>query len=479
MSFKAWPFLVSRNLYLDYRTVVAPDFICNAQISNLLARATDGDLTDAGTAICRKITGSSVGDLTLIFQIIKGTKADIQCADETTILKDPFGREIYLIEGLVFHEILDNVAINHQAISAAHNQVREAYSEFWEITDPSPAKASTAFDLNDFIVSEQPLILKTVEPFQVKQSLQHSANYGQLSIKDSLKTEFPISSIAFSPDGKCLVSRFDNQTIQQWDLDNLNKPELLQKTSSHSFASNVVFSPDGNFIASGTYLNNRNSVWLWNNSQNKQQKPLNERAYFESDMEPGTVLALVFSPDGQTLVAGSKYKRLIVWDMLSYKKTILAENLSEVTTIAFSPNGEVLFSGEKDGIVKIWYPKKRIEGRTLVDNLSPINSIACSPDGKLLAIGCDKSLEVWDLTHETNIYSSTELGSINSVAFSPDSQVIAIGSKDGKVSIWDIKKQRNIFNFNQESEIRTIVFSSKNNLLGSCSQDGIIKIWQY
>ena len=45
MSIEAWPFLVSRNRYLDYRTVVAPKFICEAGISNLLARVADGDLT--------------------------------------------------------------------------------------------------------------------------------------------------------------------------------------------------------------------------------------------------------------------------------------------------------------------------------------------------------------------------------------------------------------------------------------------------
>jgi hypothetical protein len=74
MSIKVWPFLVGRNPYLDYRTIVAPDFICDAGIPNLLARAADGDLSEPGYAISRKIEGSKVGDFTIIFRVVKAER---------------------------------------------------------------------------------------------------------------------------------------------------------------------------------------------------------------------------------------------------------------------------------------------------------------------------------------------------------------------------------------------------------------------
>ena len=96
-----------------------------------------------------------------------------------------------------------------------------------------------------------------------------------------------------------------------------------------------------------------------------------------------------------------------------------------------------------------------------------------------MAIGCDDSLEVWDLTNETRVCSLKNTGSINSVTFSPDSQVIAFGGKEGKLILWDTKKERNIFDFEQGSEIRAVVFNFKHKILASCNQDRTINIWQY
>ena len=43
IEIQAWRFLVSRNQFLDYRTVVAPDFMCQVNIASVLAKAAEGD----------------------------------------------------------------------------------------------------------------------------------------------------------------------------------------------------------------------------------------------------------------------------------------------------------------------------------------------------------------------------------------------------------------------------------------------------
>src|SRR4028118_1153524 len=88
MSIEAWPFLVSRNRYLDYRTVVAPKFICEAGISNLLARVADGDLTQSGCAYTRRVQGSKAGDFSIIFQVVEATEKDINPEGGNQVIKD-------------------------------------------------------------------------------------------------------------------------------------------------------------------------------------------------------------------------------------------------------------------------------------------------------------------------------------------------------------------------------------------------------
>lgn len=72
-NIQAWGFLVSRNQYLDYRTVVAPSFMCQAGASSILSKAAEGDLTEKGSALYREIHNSKVGNLTLIFRVIEAT----------------------------------------------------------------------------------------------------------------------------------------------------------------------------------------------------------------------------------------------------------------------------------------------------------------------------------------------------------------------------------------------------------------------
>ncbi|NET65308.1 MAG: hypothetical protein F6K63_13335 [Moorea sp. SIO1G6] len=176
MSINAWPFLVSRNRYLDYRTVVAPDFICDAKIANLLARVTDGDLTEPGKGFIRQIAGTEAGDFTIVFRIIQATEKDLNSKEGDDILKDEFGRKIYLIEGVVIQGIKskNQVSISNQKLEDVHQRLTEGYTEFWEHIDPHPAIASSILSLSTMDDSSSPLLLEELKPFQVDSKPQNS-----------------------------------------------------------------------------------------------------------------------------------------------------------------------------------------------------------------------------------------------------------------------------------------------------------------
>ncbi len=168
MNVEAWHFLVSRNRHLDYRTVVAPDFICKAKISNLLARVADGDLTEPMKGFFRQITGSKAGDFTIVFRVLKATEKYLNPEEVNEILKDSFGREIYLIEGVVVKGIWSkkDFFVNNEDIEEAHKFLMEDYRQFWEYSEPHPAIPSHKFPLSMDSYSS-PLQLEELEAFQV------------------------------------------------------------------------------------------------------------------------------------------------------------------------------------------------------------------------------------------------------------------------------------------------------------------------
>jgi|GEM_PF-1933508 len=148
MSINVWPFLVSRNRYLDYRTVVAPDFIHEAKIPNILARATKGDLTNPGQGIIRNILASKVGDFTIVFRVVVATEKDINSSKENNVLKDQFGREIYIFEGLVVQGIKEYFPISDKDFQKTHQLLAVSYKKFWNLVDPASPTSSQAFNFD-------------------------------------------------------------------------------------------------------------------------------------------------------------------------------------------------------------------------------------------------------------------------------------------------------------------------------------------
>ena len=59
-------------------------------------------------AFYREIRNSKVGDITLVFRVMEAT-AENTGIEGDGVLKDAFGREIYLIEGIVFEGLQPNL----------------------------------------------------------------------------------------------------------------------------------------------------------------------------------------------------------------------------------------------------------------------------------------------------------------------------------------------------------------------------------
>lgn len=164
MSIKVWPFLVSRNRYLDYRTVVAPDFICELKIPNLLARVTEGELTEPGQGFIRQVVGSKADDFTIVFRVIKAMERDINATEKDNILKDQCGREIYVFEGIVAQGIQEDFTISESYFQNIHQQLIVSYQEFWDLVNPTLAKSSQSF-IFDIENVASPAVLEKLEPF--------------------------------------------------------------------------------------------------------------------------------------------------------------------------------------------------------------------------------------------------------------------------------------------------------------------------
>jgi WD40 repeat protein len=158
-------------------------------------------------------------------------------------------------------------------------------------------------------------------------------------------------SVAFSPDGKFVVSGSEDGTARVWEA--ATGKETARMTYDRSVYS-VAFSPDGKYVVSGgcnqrdSNDNNnctQGSARVWEAATGK------ETARMTHD---GFVYSAAFSPDGKYVVSGSWDKTARVWETATGKETARMTHDDIVFSVAFSPNGKYVVSGGWDKTARVW-----------------------------------------------------------------------------------------------------------------------------
>ncbi len=232
-----------------------------------------------------------------------------------------------------------------------------------------------------------------------------------------------VLAVAFSPDGKSVVSGSFDMTMRIWDV---ASGAELAKMERHD--GGVAFSPDGKSVASGS--EHENTVRIWDVASGA------ELAKMEGHVDH--VRSMAFSPDGKSMVSGSWDKTVRIWDVASGAE-LAKIYAGKVNSVAFSPDGKSVVSGSMDNTVRIIDvasgAKVKMEGHDC-----DVTSVAFSPDGKSVVSGSwDETVRIWDVASGAELAKlEGHGGRVNSVAFSPDGKSVVSGSEDETVRIWDI-----------------------------------------
>ena len=115
-----------------------------------------------------------------------------------------------------------------------------------------------------------------------------------------------VHSVAFHPDGTCIVSGSKDTTLQLWDAVSGVHLNMFKRHSR--LVCSIAFSPDGTHILSGS---DDKTVQLWNALSGAHLSTL----HGNSDW----VHSVAFSPDGTHIMSESGDKVVILWDAVSGK----------------------------------------------------------------------------------------------------------------------------------------------------------------
>ena len=276
-----------------------------------------------------------------------------------------------------------------------------------------------------------------------------------------------VRAVAFSPDGKSIVSGSWDDTIRVWEVASGSAVSVLARHTSDVNA--VAFSPDGKILASAS---DDRTVRVWDAATGRELQSL--RSHTDS------VMAVAFSPDGKYVASGSKDKTIRLWDVATGQlvKTITG-HAGTVTSLVYLGSWR-LASGSEDGTVILWEMPTGWKERTLQGHTAGVNAVAYSAETRLLASGSsDKTIRLWDaFTGESKGVLTGHTDSVLSVQFSPNGKFLVSGSADRTVRVWDVATGQVLrVLVGHTDAVMSVGYSPDGKVVVSGSRDGTVRLW--
>jgi WD40 repeat protein len=273
--------------------------------------------------------------------------------------------------------------------------------------------------------------------------------------------------LAFSPDGKTLVSGSRDRTARAWNPAT-GQARWAVVNKLHEVSA-LAYSADGRRLAVG-------QVW-------RQSAVLLDPAtgqVLTEVMHSARIGSVALTADGQLLAIQGQDDQIVLWHGDSAARRSLKPARGG-TGLAFSPDGRWLASLSKDEI-KLW----DVAAGTLTASLAgPFSTpMGFTPDSKQLVVSCRRQeerdlhfLHVSTLACVRTI-ALAESGGHESWSMARDLQTTAASRADGSVTVWDATtgKKRTTLR-GPATAITALRLSADGRLAAAAGADGSIRIW--
>jgi WD40 repeat protein len=354
----------------------------------------------------------------------------------------------------------------------------------WDTTDGRVLHTFSAGAISALAVNSDGSTVATAEEDHTL-TVRNAAT-GRL-ISAQRRPDVRIVKLAFSPDGKRIVSIDGHGVAKVWDT--TADPPVRSLKTADPWIGSMCFSPDGRRLATveGRHVTRSQVevvVRIWDVAAGHEIHSLH--GYSEEIFSN-----VAFHPDGNRVALSMgparDDHRVHIWDLAAGRATLAfpdkeaAQHSDFTYAVAFHAHGDALATTDAIlGLLTLWNIPSGRERFTAKAAVGAILDVAFSPDGRWIATAGNREAVLWDvITGREVVRLRGPEDWVSAVAFNPDGRQIAIASSDRTIWVYEAATGRRLLTlFGHEDRVTDVAYSPDGRRIASTANDRMVKLWE-
>ena len=291
---------------------------------------------------------------------------------------------------------------------------------------------------------------------------------GALIAKEPLGEAVLLRQVAFSKDGKSILTADSAGAIKTWDADSGKRLATFARTLKS--VSAAEFTDDAKAILLAT---SEGEIARWDLSADKEKT-------IRLGKPEQVPTSTAFSHDGKYGALGFEDGRVLLLDLdeASSERWVTHAEKSAIRELAFFPGSHALASLAEDGRVVVWNAETAKSQAVVAAHSARPVSLTLGPFGRLGAIVSDDgAARVWDAQTGRVLASfRVSMEGEAAAAFSPDGQTLVVAGSDGKVVLWNVQRERLLHQWSFPGRVHDLAFSSDSRHLALANGNGTVYV---